>query len=264
VKYDITSGLYTGDLTNCDLRDMTNIKCTLRDDAVWSDGTRIKTDDIIASIDAFRQVTENADLRGFLDGLKIVKNGENIEIKSAQKSQYMIEVLHYPIVRSDLIAPILSGTLSIKNYVTSGPYILSEITPDAEYGFDRITLMRNEKWAGVTWLDKINFKFFKDLASLERSAETLTIAIPPTKNEKIEIGPRFREYLYTNYEYFGVFFNTKTLSRVLRNTFHWQIATSFSDNIIDDHKRVNTIFQSGSALLPTDGLRGFSDVAREL
>lgn len=264
VKYDIASGLYVGDLTNCNLSDMTNITCTLRDDAVWSDGTRIKTDDIIASMDAFRKSAKNTDIRSFLASVKITKDGENIVLKSSQKSQYMIEVLGYPIIKSDLIAPILSGALSAKNYITSGPYILGETTTDGEYWFDRITLLRNEKWAGVTWLDKINFKFFKDLPSLERSAETLTIAIPPVKNETLDIGPRFREYLYTNYEYFGVFFNTKSLNRILRNTLHWQIATSFSDNIIEDHKRVNTIFQSGTSLLPTDALRGFSDVAREL
>jgi hypothetical protein len=105
--------------------------------------------------------------------------------------------------------------------------------------------VRNEKWAQSTWLDKIHFKFFRDLPSLERSTETLTIVIPPVKNEKIDIGPRFREYLYTNYEYFSVFFNSKSMSRVLRNSIHWQIGTSLSGNIIDDHLRTDSIFLSG-------------------
>jgi ABC-type transport system substrate-binding protein len=238
-------GIYTGDLTNCDLRDMTNISCTLRDDAVWSDGTRIKTDDIIASIDMFRSRASDTEIRSFLQGVKVSKNGEAVEIKSSQKSPYMISILTYPIVRSDVIMNISSGTITTKNYVTSGPYVLSEMVTDPEYGYERITLSRNQKWAGITWLDKISFKFFKDLSSLERSAETLTIVVPPVKNEILDLGRRFREYLYTNYEYFGVFINTKTLSRILRNTLHWQIGTSFSNNIISGHKRVDTIFQSG-------------------
>jgi ABC-type transport system substrate-binding protein len=237
--------IYTGDLTNCDLRDMTNISCTLRDDAVWSDGTRIKTDDIIASIDMFRSRASDTEIRSFLQGVKVSKNGEAVEIKSSQKSPYMISILTYPIVRSDVIMNISSGAITTKNYVTSGPYVLSEMVTDPEYGYERITLSRNQKWAGITWLDKISFKFFKDLSSLERSAETLTIVVPPVKNEILDLGRRFREYLYTNYEYFGVFINTKTLSRILRNTLHWQIGTSFSNNIISGHKRVDTIFQSG-------------------
>ncbi len=264
IHYDISKSVYTGDLTNCDLRDMMNISCTLRDDAVWSDGTRIKIDDIIASIDIFRIRASNSAVKLFLQGVKVTKNGESIEIKTSQKSPYMSAILTYPIVRSDVIKSIGSGTVTVKNYITSGPYILSETVTDPEYGYDRITLSRNEKWAGITWLDKISFKFFKDLPSLERSAETLTIVIPPVKNETLGLGRRFREYLYTNYEYFGVFINTKSLSRILRNTLHWQIGTSFSKNIIADHKRIDTIFQSGWAILPTEGLKWFSDVLREL
>ena len=66
VRYDIKTGIYTGDLTNCDLKDLTIISCTLRDDAVWSDGTRINTDDIIASINMFRNRAKNTDIRALL------------------------------------------------------------------------------------------------------------------------------------------------------------------------------------------------------
>lgn len=255
IKYSIEKGIYTDDLTSCNLTDLTSIICTLQDDAVWSDGTRIKTDDIIASMDAYRRVISDVNIKLFLETVKITKNGDTIEIKSTKKSPYMIEILTYPIIRSDIIEKILSGSIDTRGYVTSGPYIFGERATDKEYGFDRITLLRNEKWAQSTWLDKINFKFFKDLQSLERSSETLTIVIPPVKNEKLEIGPRFREYLYTNYEYFGVFLNTKTMSRILRNSLHWQIGTSFSDNIVDDHRRITSIFQSGTSLLPTENLK---------
>ncbi len=264
VRYDIGSWVYTGDLTSCDLTDMTIIRCTLKDDAVWSDATRIKTDDIVSSIDMFRKRAPNKDIRRFLETVTVTKNGDTVELRSTQRSPHMIDILTYPIIRSDIIEKTRSGSIDKQNYVTSGPYIFSEIVTDKEYGFDRITLVRNEKWRKSTWLDKIHFKFFKDLPSLERSTETLTIIIPPIKNEKLEIGPRFREYLYTNYEYFSVFLNTKSMSKILRNSLHWQIWTYFSENIIDDHKRVNSIFASGGALLPTENLKWFPDILREL
>lgn len=202
---------------------MTIIRCTLKDDAVWSDATRIKTDDIVSSIDMFRKRAPNKDIRRFLETVTVTKNGDTVELRSTQRSPHMIDILTYPIIRSDIIEKTRSGSIDKQNYVTSGPYIFSEIVTDKEYGFDRITLVRNEKWRKSTWLDKIHFKFFKDLPSLERSTETLTIIIPPIKNEKLEIGPRFREYLYTNYEYFSVFLNTKSMSKILRNSLHWQI-----------------------------------------
>jgi ABC-type transport system substrate-binding protein len=109
------------------------IKCTLRDDAVWSDGTRVKTDDIIASIDAFKKNASNPEIKSFLETITIKKNGDNIELKSGQKNPHMIELLTYPIVKSEVINAINSGTISPKNYITSGPYILSEMVTDKEY-----------------------------------------------------------------------------------------------------------------------------------
>lgn len=222
---------------------------------MWSDGTRVKIEDIIASIDAFRKIAPNPDMKSFLETVTVKKNGDIIEVKSGQKNQHMIELLTYPVIKTDVINAINSGTINAKNYVTSGPYTFGEVVTDKEYGFDRITLVRNERWAGSTWLDKIHFKFFRDMASLERSTEALTIVIPSVKNEKIDIGPRFREYIYTNYEYFSVFLNTKTMNRILRNSIHWQIGTSFSGNIAEDHRRTDKIFQSGGVILPTGNLK---------
>ncbi|MBX9809462.1 hypothetical protein K2X92_03685, partial [Candidatus Gracilibacteria bacterium] len=264
IKYNISTGIYQGDLTSCDISNISKVICTMRDDAVWSDGTRVKTEDIIASIEAFKQNTSQEEMRSFLETVKVVKNGDNIEIQSTQKSPHMVEILTYPIVKTEVINLIKSGAINEKNYITSGPYILGESILDKEYGFNRITLLRNEKYSQSTWLDKIHFKFFRDLSSLERSAETLTMVIPPAKNEKIDIGPRFREYIYTNYEYFSVFFNTKTLGRILRNSIHWQIGTSFSGNIAEDHKRIDTLFPTGGPLLPTGNMKAFPDILRDL
>ena len=264
IRYDVTKGIYQGDITNCDLSDISYIRCNMQDDAIWSDGTRIKSEDIIASIDAFKRNTTNEDVQAFLNTVKVTKNGESIEIRSTEKNPRMIDILTYPIIKTDVINAIGSGTVNPANYITSGPYILSESILDKEYWFDRITLIRNEKFSKQPWLDKIHFKFFRDSSSLERSSEALTIVIPPLKNENIDIGPRFREYLYSNYEYFSVFLNTKTISRVLRNNIHWQIGTSFSWNIAEDHHKIDTIFSTGWALLPSGNLKSFPDVMREI
>jgi ABC-type oligopeptide transport system substrate-binding subunit len=255
IRYDSAAGIYTGDLMNCDLAEMTRVRCSLRDDAVWSDGTRVKIEDAIASVSAFAKHTPSAEMSSWISSLSLKKQGDILEISSKSKNPHMLELLTYPILRSDTIGLIESGTITPATYVTSGPYILMESVTDREYGYDRITFTRNEKSKRNVWLDKIHFKFFKDLSSLERSTETLTIVIPPAQNEKLDIGPRFREYLYTKYEYFGVFLNTKSMSRLLRNSLHWQIGTSFSGNIVDDHRRVDTLFLSGGKVLPTADLK---------
>lgn len=133
IRYDVTKGIYQGDITNCDLSDISYIRCNMQDDAIWSDGTRIKSEDIIASIDAFKKNTTNEDVQAFLNTVKVTKNGESIEIRSTEKNPRMIDILTYPIIKTDVINAIGSGTVNPTNYITSGPYILSESILDKEY-----------------------------------------------------------------------------------------------------------------------------------
>ena len=88
-----------GDLTNCDLTNILLIQCTLRDDAVWSDGTRVKTDDIITTLEAFKKSAPKEEVRALLETISISKNGDRIEIKSTKKNALIIEMLMYPIVK---------------------------------------------------------------------------------------------------------------------------------------------------------------------
>ena len=67
IRYDIIGGIYAGDLTNCDLTDIALIRCSLRDDAVWSDGTRVKLDDIIATIETYKKSSPRSDIRLMLE-----------------------------------------------------------------------------------------------------------------------------------------------------------------------------------------------------
>ena len=147
IRYDIRSEVYTGDLASCDIADVAFVKCRLNTDAVWSDGTKVQLDDVIQSIKTFAKSSPSGEIRSFLAGVTINANKDVIEIKSNTKSPQMIEILTYPIVRTDVIELIRSGRIGTNTYVTSGPFILGEIEEkDKTYGFDRITLFRNDKW----------------------------------------------------------------------------------------------------------------------
>lgn len=112
---------------------MTHIICTLRDDAVWSDGTRIKIEDIIATINTFKKNAINEDVKKFLSTVKVSKNGENVEITTSSKNPLINDILTYPIVKSSNIEAILSGSIDKKSYITSGPYVFEESIVDEKY-----------------------------------------------------------------------------------------------------------------------------------
>jgi hypothetical protein len=176
----------------------------------------------------------------------------------------MADLLTYPILRSDMVEQIRTGRFSSGNYITSGLFKFGGVTSNTEYGFEGITLERNDSYSDkIAWLDKVNFRFFQDQASLERGADTLSVIIPNKMNTSLQISERFKDYTYTSYEYFGLFFHTDRLNRNFRNLLHWQLGTSFSGSISPDHKKVESIFGTGPTILPTNIQGNFSDVLRK-
>jgi ABC-type transport system substrate-binding protein len=63
IKYNISTGIYQGDLTSCDISNLSKVTCTMRDDAVWSDGTRVKSEDIIATIEEFKNSATQEEMK---------------------------------------------------------------------------------------------------------------------------------------------------------------------------------------------------------
>jgi len=85
----------------------------------------------------------------FLKNVSFVSKGTNtIEITAKEKNSLILDLLTYPIVRSDMLERIKTGRISPEGYITSGPYKLSETAKDEEHGYDRITIERDEKNGG--------------------------------------------------------------------------------------------------------------------
>ena len=61
-----------------------------------------------------------------------------------------------------------------------------------------------------------------------------------------------------------MFFNTSKLSRSLRNNLHWQIGNMLSEYKNPNTHTVNNIFNSTGKLLPTEKMKNFPDVMKEL
>lgn len=182
-------------------------------------------------------------MSAFLNGITIKSTGPGkIEIRSKEKNSLMLDLLTYPIVRSDMLERIKTGRISKEGYITSGPYRFSEHEKDMEHGYERLTIERDTKNGGQGWLDKYHFLFFPNLSSLERSTDNLSVIIPPIKNEKIILGPRFDTYSYAMYEYIGLFTNTDALTTEMRRQLYGKISESFSGKVSLDERPVNNIF----------------------
>lgn len=85
-------------------------------------------------------------MKVFLSSVIIVSpSAGTIKLSSKEKNSLMLDLLTYPIVRSDMLERIRTGRLSKEGYITSGSYTFLEKEKNTEYGYDRITIEKSEK-----------------------------------------------------------------------------------------------------------------------
>jgi len=71
VRYNTNEETFEGDLGKCDLTNLAKVTCTLEKGINWSDGTPIKADDIIASIDGYENYTSDEKMKSFLKTVSV-------------------------------------------------------------------------------------------------------------------------------------------------------------------------------------------------
>jgi ABC-type transport system substrate-binding protein len=264
LKYNTEHEIFEWNLGQCNIEDLSRVSCTIKENIRWSDGTPIQISDFISTYRAFKENVSDWRMASFLNEVTIKAEKWKILFSSKTKNPLMLDFLTYPIIRSDVIDQIKTGRLWSGTFVSSGPFIFTEEAQDKEYWFTRITLSKNKEFDGENiWLDKVHFKFFGSLASLERSTDALSIVIPPTKVENLQLGWRFEKYKYTSNEFFSVFFHTDRLTRSIRNLLHWQIGNAFSGKILENHKEVQSIFTNNETTLPREWIQNFPDMLRK-
>ena len=180
IRYNPEDNTAREDLAQCDISRIEKIICTLKPENKWSDNTLIKDEDVIATFRAFAATGSDLSLRTTFRDTRVVQEKANIVFYNPDRDPKVLELLTYPILRSDMIDQVRTLRFSTGGYVTSGQYMFGEQTRDAEYGNDRITLVRNLNTSGnKAWFDKIHFKFFTSPSAIENAEDTLGIIIPP-------------------------------------------------------------------------------------
>lgn len=262
IRYNHEIKRYEWDLARCNIDDLSSIECTLTGSGKWSDGTTIQTDDVIATMQAFKDFPPNDKMKTFLSKVSVVSKKKGVVTLSApEKNSLMLDILTYPILRSDMIERIRTERLGPDGYVTSGPYRFLEKEKNAQYGYERITLVKNEKSETTWWLDKYNFLFFPDATALEKGSDILWVIVPPTESQKILLWPRFREQEYTMQEYLGLFINTDSVSTSVRKHLLINAESWLSGAIVDGERSALSLFPHDK-WIKLD--RNLSDVLKEL
>lgn len=256
IRYNPATEIYEGDIANCDLSDLQNVACVLREDALWSDGSTITIEDITATYQAFGETTTNKTLAGIFRKATVQKDESGtagaFTVVSPELNPLILNALSFPIIRSDVIDQIKNGRIKQESFITSGPFTYTESVEDTEYGFHRISLTKNQHYNDTVWLDRLHLKIFPDALSLERGIDTVTVILPPN-GQMIKTNSRFQAVDYTTYEFLGVFFQTNRIDNNIRHILHKALGQAFKTQfpeMLTEHKAVSSFFLEGDAIIP--------------
>ena len=250
IRYNSETEIYEGDLANCDISQVKKIVCDLREDAIWSDGSKITVEDIIASTEIFAKNAINKNIQTVLKTAKISSTDDVITIESSAGNTTIIEALTYPILRSDVVDQIKNERLKKESYIVSGPFLFDEITSNSEHNYTNVALKANPNYKKTIFLEKLNINIFPDVSSLERASNIYSVAIPPAGRENLKLSTRFQSFSYAQYEFFGLFFQTSRIDQNIRNILHKYLATKIYESkiVTAGQISVDSIFQTGSKI----------------
>ena len=99
LRYNVETKQMEGDLANCNLgQNFSEIKCYVKSDANWSDGTPVTKEDILATYDMLKNTDTNKIVKKLLEDITIEDQGEYIRF-SGKADVLVLDMLLYPIIQ---------------------------------------------------------------------------------------------------------------------------------------------------------------------
>lgn len=226
LRYDVETKQMEWDLANCNLgKDFSEIKCYVKNDNKWSDGTPITKDDIFATYLLFKETDINKPIKNILANITIQDQGDYIQF-SGKADILMLDIFLYPIIQRDVAEKIRNGTFALNSSLSSGPYVFEKRETEEKTGVEKISLIKNTNATlSGTYVEKYVYKFFRDSEMLLSNKDTLNIVYPTDKIDTIP-SARFSTYNYLLPQYVALFLNSEKLATSLRTLLLSQIGNT--------------------------------------
>lgn len=131
LRYDLDTRTMQGDLANCDLgKNFAEIRCFFKSGALWSDGTPIIKEDVLATYALFSETPTNKALQSALAKTTVSDGGDSIIFRTESANVDLLDVFTVPIISVRMAEKIRSGDFSMAtDAVYSGPFVLENTIP---------------------------------------------------------------------------------------------------------------------------------------
>lgn len=221
LKYDLTEKKIVWDLASCDISNLSNIECYLKDNIFWSNWEPITVDDIVSTYNVLKNTEVNKITSSLLAETEIEKNENRFIFKNNKKDVNFLNIFFQPILPKNTIDSLWTDTL-LWNFPTqwqiySWDFKISNISSDLTIWITEIFLDRNEynnKWN----ISKLIIKIFQNTNSLLQNKELINI-FNDDNNILWSSIPRLENHKYTLPQYVSLFINQNNIENESLRTF---------------------------------------------
>ncbi len=225
LRYSVREKKIVGDLTTCGLDTFPTIRCTIGQDALWSDGTAVGVDDIISTYAFFKDNARNETTKSRLALLDVFEDKGDAVFRFKTNDATVIDTLFLPILNKKNIAHF--DTNGMETSLFSGPYVFDSIDADKwTFLFKQNPYFKN---ADMTqYFDQIRFGFWETRQALD---DTIDADIILSDNDADK-----KNAAYVRPLIYGIFLNSAQVPNTLRTAIFNDIFSSLDVTGIDEKK----------------------------
>jgi len=218
--FDTKENKIAWDLATCDISNMLNIECYLKDNIYWSDWTAITSDDVIATYNLLKTTWVNKVISSLLEETKIEKNNNSITFINSKKDVNFLNIFLQPILPKETIDS-LNEDVIFWNFPTewqlySWEFKISSVSSDLTIWITKVYFDVNEyHYNWNIW--KLVINIFPNTNSMLQNKETINI-FNDDGNIIWDSIPRLEAHKYTLPQYTSLFLNINKIKDLnLRN-----------------------------------------------
>lgn len=253
LRYNVETKQMEGDIANCNLgKNFSEIKCYIKKDEKWSDGTPIIKEDILATYDMLKNSDINKTTKKLLENISIQDQGEYIEF-SGKADVLVLDMLLFPIIKKDVVDKIKNNSFSVNDNLSAGAYIFDKRETDSKSNSEKISFIRNiQNTNAKNYIGRYTFSFFNNKNDLLVNKNSLNIVFPNNTIDSLS-SARFDEYKFIFPEYISLFLNADKVDPELRNLLLGSL-TKISFSSLDEAtgKLLKNPFFTDESILPVD------------
>lgn len=207
LKYSVKEKKIVWDLASCGLDKFPTVRCTLKQNALWSDGSSIGTADVVSTYAFFSENTRNDSMKNRLSLLEVEEDKGDLVFYFKTNDVSALDLLFLPIMKKRDITNF--ETSDISTFAFNGPYIFDH--QDKQRSI--ILIKQNQYFKGdadsTHYFDQIRFGFWDNEEGVDDVIDS-DIKLSDTALSAWKASKYIRPVLYS------IFINSTSVPNTLR------------------------------------------------